>query len=221
MKFHNKYVLRNNNLCVAQKWGWKGCYIFLDLEDNKTHIIRDISKYNVLGEEEGRKIFNERNYTKPKNGEILDKRQLRYGKIHDNLLNINEVGTNGTYTNRYTRGVAFLISQYYFLKDLKKKYGENYKVSLDKMAKDEKFKNEMVNKYMFGNDSMYIEYCRKMDNNEVTEDEVMAYLIKLDKLPQSYKESIYKTILMKSPEMQYLIKKNRNKKINRILNESN
>jgi hypothetical protein len=207
---HGKWAFYNDHIGYIDVWGWKNQYRFLDIETKKVIPLKNLNDVTILDDKEGVRIFNERNYKNPKEGENFSDRQKQYGKIHDNQVRlIFDEFTTGLYTSDFCRGVAFMISQYHYYKQIIKKYGTDYKVAKKFLPAE----TGLFQKYIlapFGQDCMYSDYCAKMGLHgggcKLTEEEIKDYIKKVKELPKGFKDEILKNGMMKAPEMKEMLK---------------
>lgn len=211
MKYHHKLALLNNHFGQLNYWAWKGCYIFLDFEDNKPLYLDNLNDVEILSKDEGDKIYHERNYSTPNPGEIFTDRQQKYGKIHDNVINLtSDFGTSGQYTNNFCRCIAYLISQYHATIELINDFDGDQN-NIIKQGKKDYF----VAKYLIGEKSMYDIYCEKSGLHDgvcqITETEILSYLDKLNLLPDKFKTQILNSAMMNNEEIQHFMSIRKNK----------
>lgn len=176
---HNKKAINNINghIGLINNWGWKGSYVFVDVEDGTTTEMKDLNDVRIIGDDEFYSLYDDRNYHVPKKGEVFTDRQKRYGKIHDFTLNATQKYSNGEYSDDFCREVAQIISTTAFYKAILKEYGT---VDVEKIKeKDPSGLKEIFYSYQMCEDSCYSNMCDKMGlhgDSVMSESEIIGYL---------------------------------------------
>ena len=163
-------------------WGFKDSNFFLNFETGeRIEVGKDLTGVTIISDEEGRKLYKERNYPqtifddtfykKDCGIEIAD-RQKSYGMLHDTHLKLFfEESTNGFWTDDFSRAMANILSLVELTKDPDYHY-------IDEGNRGEGMK--LMQKYMLGDGSSYEKWCNRMGMQgeiEVTDDEIIDGLV--------------------------------------------
>lgn len=205
---HKKKAINNINghIGLINNWGWKGSYIFVDLEDGTTTEMKDLNDVKIINDDEFYNLYNDRNYQVPKKDEIFTDRQKTYGKIHDFALNARQnMYSNSEYSDDFCREVAQIISTTAFYRAILKEYGT---VDIEKVKeKDPSGLKEIFYSYQMGEDSCYSNMCDKMGlhgDSVMSESEILSYLE--DAREFSEEHGIEWMPKEMSPELEFFIK---------------
>lgn len=178
--YHGKRSInkKNGHLGVIHNWGWKGSYLFLDIEDGSSTELSDLDDIEIIDNKEFNILYEERNYRQPKEGEEFTQRQRDHGRINDSTLKAMEKGaSSGEYTDDFAREVAMIVSMSEFYKKLLNTYGT---VNIDEIKKtDRSGLSELFQQSQFGEESSYSEMCDKMGlhgESPISENEIIDKL---------------------------------------------
>lgn len=178
--YHRKGVInkKNGHLGVIHNWGWKGSYLFLDIEDGSSTELSDLNDIEIIDNKDFNELYKERNYRQPKDGEEFNKRQIDHGRINDSTLKAMEKGaSSGEYTDDFAREVAMIFSISEFYKELLNTYGT---VNIAEIQKtDPSGVKELFQQFQFGEESSYSKMCDKMGlhgETPISENEIIDKL---------------------------------------------
>lgn len=209
--YHRAISKENGHLGVINNWGWKGIYLFLDVENGDIVKLGSIDEVDLISKEEFKKLYDERNYRDPKEGETFNPRQKTYGKIHDFTLKstMGDGCSSGEYSNQFCREMASIIATYLFYKEILEKYR-----SIEEAREDKDNFMEIFKKYHMSPECTYSEMCDKMglhgDSPKVGEDQIMDYIENAKRFEEenNLQGQIVKSIYKEGPseELQFFLK---------------
>ncbi len=177
-KYHKQYGLFNNQIGFINYWQFKNGYIFLNFEKVEVEPINDINQVTILSEDEYDKLYKERNIHEG------NEREKEYGKIHEGILNVFQDGTTektGRWSFEFCQELAFTKANIDFLKEIDK---DGFTGGLSDVGPEYK---DIFLKYHISPDCVYMDYCDKMMNEEVSEEEILEIMSEYNALPEERK----------------------------------
>jgi hypothetical protein len=160
--YHAKWAIRNNYIGAIFYWKFKRKFIFQNYELGILEYFYEPNGVRVLSNEEYRKLYDERNVHEG------NERERTYGKVHETWLKVWTEGVTktGKWVSNFCRELASMKGTIEFQKELKK-HGIYKKDDITPEHKG------IALKHLLSDGSTYSNYFKKIETEEITEDEIL------------------------------------------------
>jgi hypothetical protein len=173
--YHNKRVIRDNEIGIIQWWRFKKLHLFFNCEKGVIEELTNISNVKILPNEEWQKLYEERNIREG------NKREQMYGKLHENFLKIQDFMTTqktGKWSKEFCRSVSGMKATC----EIYKEQTNNGLVTTG-ITGESAYNEDIAIKHHLREDGAYRITVRQMFEEELTDNEVKDIIDEWRKLP--------------------------------------
>lgn len=177
LEYHLKYALKDNNIGIINYWAFKDKYLFLNYEKGIIEKLKNIKEVEIISSNKFDKLYDERNIHEG------NEREQQYGKVHEAWLEIWTEGTtkkSGKWTMEFCREIAMTKATIEFQKAL-------IKIGVFRHKDLNTSHQSLAKNYLFGNGCTYMDYCDKMMEEELSENDILDIIKEYKQMPPDWK----------------------------------